>query len=121
MARWLIGPELIWLAIYCGAVLVAKANSAPTNNLDHFIENCWLWIPLLALLCFALWWMPIVEKNWLLTRVWIVSLVAGHFALEKVMSSYSNQGPGIGTAYMLGMGLLFLILLVGTVIIKIKF
>ncbi|MEP7197794.1 MAG: hypothetical protein ABI851_14840 [Saprospiraceae bacterium] len=121
MARIIIGPEIIWLAIYLGATLLAKANSMPTKRLDNFIENCWFWIPLMALICFALWWLPAVDKNWLLLRVWIVSLIAGHYSLEKVMSAYSIQGPGIGTAYMLGILFLIVILVVGTVVIKIKF
>jgi hypothetical protein len=60
-----------------------------------------------------------VEKNWLLLRVWIVGLVGGHFVLEKALSAYSTQGPGIGMGYLAGLMLLFFILVLGTVVVKI--
>lgn len=62
-----------------------------------------------------------VEKRWLLLRVWIACIVGGHFVLEKIMGAYSEQGPGIGTAYLVGMILQVFLLIVGTVIILIKF
>ncbi|MCB0631017.1 MAG: hypothetical protein R2824_15005 [Saprospiraceae bacterium] len=119
--RYLIGPEFIMLLIYVGAILIAKANVPPVKSIDNLIENCWLYIPLLAGLSFGLWWVPGVEKDWLLLRVWVVSLLGGHFAMEKVMSAYSDQGPGIGMSYLVGMMFLGLILVVGTVLIRIKF
>ncbi|MBK9014406.1 MAG: hypothetical protein IPM82_10120 [Saprospiraceae bacterium] len=62
-----------------------------------------------------------VEKRWLLLRVWVACVVGGHFVMEKVMSAYSEQGPGIGTAYIMGMGLLFFVLIGGSIFVKIKF
>lgn len=119
--RYLFGPELFWILIYGLSNLLASANVPPRKGLDNFIENCWLYIPLLAALTFALWWVPAVEKNWLLLRVWIVGIIGGHYTMEKVMSAYSDQGPGIGTAYILGMICLFMVLLAGSIFIKIKF
>ena len=119
--RYLLGPGLIWLLIYGAANLVAKANVPPTKSLDKFIENSWFWLPLLVLLTFALWWVPVIEKRWLLLRVWIACITGGHFALEKIMMAYSQQGPGIGMAYIMGIGLLFFLLIAGSIFIKIKF
>jgi len=119
--RFLIGPELLWLLIYGGANLVAKANVPPTKAMDDFIEKCWFYVPFLVLVTFALWWVPIVEKNWLLLRVWVVVIIGGHLVLEKVMNAYSSQGPGIGMGYLAGMILLFFLLLVGSIFVKIKF
>lgn len=119
--RYIIGPELLWLLIYGVANLIAKANMPPTKSMDDFIEKCWFYVPLLVLLCFALWWLPMVEKNWLLLRVWVVSILAGHFVLEKIMGAYSTQGPGIGMAYLAGMLILFILLIIGSVFVKIKF
>ncbi len=121
MTRYLLGPELLWLLAYAAASLVARANVPPTKALDKFIENCWFWIPLFALACFALWWVPGVEKRWLLLRVWIACLVGGHLAMEKVFRAYSAQGPGIGTAYILGMIFLFVLLVAGSIFVKLKF
>ncbi len=116
--RFLIGPEIPWLLINLGALLLAKANVPPSKSIDNFIENCWFWIPLLALLTFALWWVPGVEKRWLLLRVWLVCLIGGHFALEQAMRGYSQQGPGIGMGYLAGMMFLFIVLVAGSIAVK---
>lgn len=119
--RYIFGPELFWLIIYGISNFIAKSNIPPSKAMDDFIQKCWFYVPVLVVLCFILWWLPFVEKRWLLPRVWVASILGGHFVLEKIMSAYSEQGPGIGTAYMLGMGLLFFILMIGTVFILIKF
>jgi len=119
--RYIIGPELLWLLAYGAAKLMAKANMPPSKAIDGFIDKCWFYVPLLVVVCFAMWWLPTVEKSWLLLRVWAACIVGGHFVLEKVMGAYSEQGPGIGTAYLVGMILQVFLLMVGTVIILIKF
>jgi hypothetical protein len=119
--RYLLGPELYWLLIYGAATIVAKANVPPTKPVDNFIENCWFYIPLLVLLTFGLWWIPAVEKNWLLLRVWIACIIGGHLAIEKVISAYSSQGPGIGMGYLAGMIFVFVFLVAGSIFIKVKF
>jgi hypothetical protein len=116
-----IGPEFLWLLIYAGAALLAKLNDPPSKAIDKLIENSWFYIPVLALLSFGLWYAPGVEKNWLLLRVWIASVVVGHYAMEKAMGAYSVQGPGIGMGYLAGMMLLFVILIAGSVFVKIRF
>ena len=119
--RYLLGPELLWLLLYGAVTLVAKANVPVTKAMDRVIETSWFWIPLLALLTFALWWFPAVEKNWLMLRVWIACLVGGHYAIEKALSAYSSQGPGVGMGYLAGMLLIIGFLTVGSIIVKIKF
>lgn len=118
--RYLFGPEILWLILYGMAALVAKANVPPSKSLDKFIENCWFWVPLMALLMFALWWLPTVEKRWLLLRVWIAGLVGGHYVLDRVMRAYSEQGPGIGTAYIMGMIFVFVALVTGSVVVRFR-
>ncbi len=119
--RYLIGPELLWLLLYGAATLVARANVPPTKAMDDFIEKCWFYVPLLVLATYALWWVPMVEKNWLLLRVWVACIVGGHLVLEKVMNAYSTQGPGIGMGYLAGMLFVFFLLMVGSIVVKIKF
>ncbi len=121
MTRYLLGPELFWLLMYLAASLVAKANHPPTKGMDHFIESLWFWIPAVSMLVFALWWLPAVEKDWLLLRVWVFGLLGGHFVLEKALSAHSKQGPGIGMGYLAGLILLFIGLVAGSVFIKIWF
>lgn len=117
--RYFLGPELLWLLIYGSSVLLAKANVPPTKAIDNFIDKLWFLIPLLALLTFALWWIPQVEKNWLLLRVWISCVLGGHFTLEKALAAYSTQGPGIGMGYLAGMLFLLIILVAGTIVVMI--
>lgn len=121
MTRFVLGPEFFWLLLYMGATFLGAANTPPSKPMDDFIESLWFWVPAASLLVFGLWWIPSVEKNWLLLRVWIFGLLGGHLVLEKSLSAYSNQGPGIGMGYLAGLILLFVLLLVGSLFIKIKF
>ena len=121
MKRYLLGPEFFWLLMYLAATLVAKANNPPTKAMDHFIESLWFWIPVVSVLVFGLWWIPFLEKNGLLLRVWIFGLLGGHLVLEKALSAYSTQGPGIGMGYLTGLILVFLGLVAGSIGVKIWF
>ncbi|MEZ4955952.1 MAG: hypothetical protein R2825_20510 [Saprospiraceae bacterium] len=119
--RFLLGPELLWLLFYGAANLVAKVNVPPSKAVEDFIDKSWFYVPMLVLLCFALWWVPMVEKNWLLLRVWVFSIIGGHYVLEKILSAHSTQGPGTGTAWIVGMMFLLVVLFFGSIFIKIKF
>ena len=119
--KYLIGPELFWLLLYLAGTIVARANAPPSKAMDGFIETCWLWIPVVSILVFSLWWMPSVEKNWLLLRVWIAGVVGGHLVMERVLRAYSEQGPGIGMGYLAGLMLQFLALVAGSIFVKIRF
>lgn len=118
--RWLAGPELAWFFLYLVAAWLAKNNAAPPQGLDKLLENFYLWVPLAALLLVALWYLPI-EKRWLLGRYWLAGLVGGHWVIATGLGGYSEQGPGIGTAYIVGMGLLFFALLAVTIFVLIRF
>ena len=121
ITKRLLGPEVIWLSLYILARIISKLNAAPPHGLDKFIENWYLWVPLAALLTFSLWHFPGVEKNWLLLRVWLVCLIGGHLVLDAGLRGYSQQGPGIGTAYIFGWLLMFFALVAGTIYAKIRF
>ena len=121
LLHWVFGPEILWFILYLLAGWLAKANAEPPHSLDGFLENLFLWVPLAVLLTFSLWYFPGVEKNWLLLRVWIVCLVGGHYVLDAGLKGYSEQGPGIGTAYIVGIGILFFALIAGTIFVKIRF
>lgn len=119
--RYLIGPELIWLLAYNIIILPIKMKWTITKGMDNFIETLWFWMPVFALLTFALWWIPAVEKNWLLLRVWLTCLVGGLYLFEKITDAYGKTGPGVGTAWMASGMLIVVALLVGTVVVKLKF
>lgn len=119
--KFLLGPELLWGLLYALVTLLAKSNVPPAFALDKQLENLYLYVPLSALLTFSLWLFPGVEKQWLLLRVWITCVVVGHFALSKGLGAYSEQGPGIGTAYIMGLILLLVALSVGSLLVGIRF
>ncbi len=121
MTRYLLGPELFWLLMYAAAIFLGKANTAPKFPLNDFIDAMWLSIPAVSLLVFGLWWIPSVDKNWLLLRVWIVGIVGGHFVIEKAFNAYSQPGPGSGMGYLAGMMFLFISLVAGSIFVKIRF
>lgn len=117
----LIGPELCWIMLYLLSCVFAWTNKRSNFAYDDVIENVWFYIPLISTMIFALYWIPFVEKNWLLARIWISGIIMGHVVLETIMKAYGNQGPGIGMGYLAGMLLLFILLVVGSVVVKIIF
>lgn len=124
MARllpYLAGPELIWMLLYGGAILLGKFNVPPSKSINDFLEYFYTLVPLAALLIFSLWYFPSVERNWLLLRVWIAGIVGAHYVLDKGLSAHSEQGPGIGTAYLAGLLFTFCALVAGSIFVKIRF
>ena len=115
--KYLIGPETIWILIYLLARLITKNDILPPKSLDALIVNSWYWVPLLTVLTFTLYWIPYASNDWLILRIWIVSLIFGHLTLEHLTSSYSQQGPGIGTTYLAGMLFMFVGLIAGSIVI----
>ncbi len=116
----LIGPEFFWLLLFGIISLLVKVY-APSKSFDNFIEYFYMYVPLVSLLVFALWYIPGIEKNWLLLRVWIAGILGGHYVLEKGLEAYTNQGPGVGMGWLAGMMFLFVFLVVGSVFVVIKF
>ncbi|HLO55978.1 MAG TPA: hypothetical protein VK169_16920 [Saprospiraceae bacterium] len=114
----IIGPELCWIVLYIFSFILAWANKRSNFAYDTIVENAWLYVPLLSALIFGLYWIPYAEKNWLLLRIWIVSIIMGHVVLETILKAYSTQGPGIGMGYLAGILLLFIILVVGSILVK---
>ncbi|MEP7268411.1 MAG: hypothetical protein ABI844_12360, partial [Saprospiraceae bacterium] len=64
--KYFLGPELFWLLIFSISVYISKSNISPAFPWDDFIDKSWFYIPALAVLTFGLFWLPGVEKNWLL-------------------------------------------------------
>ena len=122
LAHFLIGPELLWLVYYLIIVAITKATHSPVKSMDSFWVPMAYIIPLVFLpLSFILYYVPVVIKPWLLPRLWIAGIIGGHFVLSKALLAHSEQGPGVGTAYMMGMGFLFFALIAGTIWAVIKF
>ncbi len=118
----LIGPELLWAFYYLLVVVTIKVSGSPVKTMDNFWERLAFLVPLVAVpLVFGLYWVPGVERNWLLLRIWIAGLIGAHYVLEKGLGAYTEQGPGTGTAYIMGIIFVFFVLIAGSVFVKIKF
>src|SRR6186713_558790 len=118
----LIGPELLWCFFYVVLLLIIKMTASPVKSMDNFWVSTAYLIPLVLLpLTFMLYYAPGVIKDWMLLRIWIVGILGGHFVLNRSLQAHSEQGPGVGTAYMMGIIFIFIILLIGSIWAKIKF
>lgn len=122
VSNYLIGPELLWVFFYILVVLIIKMTHSPIKAMDSFWVNTAFIIPLVLIpITFGLYYIPGVIRPWLILRIWIVGIVGGHYVLSKSLSAHSEQGPGVGTAYIMGMGIIFIILIIGSIFAVIKF
>jgi len=120
--HFLIGPELLWILFYLLVGVVIKSTHSPIKSMDSFWVNTAYIIPLILIpLTFMLYFIPGVIRPWLILRIWIVGIVGGHYVLNRSLSAHSEQGPGVGTAYMMGIIFIFIILVIGSIWAKIKF
>lgn len=118
--KYLLGPELYWAGIFGLALMIQKINKSSVQWANEVIVSAHIYVPMFTALVFILFFLPGVEKHGLLLRIWIASLVGGHFVLDRLVKSHSEQGPGVGMVYISGMIFLFLILIVGSVFIKMR-
>ena len=120
--NFLIGPELLWTVFYFIVILIIKSSNSPVKTMDSFWVNMAYIVPLILIpLTFGLYYFPGVIRPWLLLRIWIVGIVGGHYVLSKSLSAHSEQGPGVGTAYIMGMGIILFVLIAGSIFAVIKF
>jgi len=115
--QYFTGPEILWLLFYLAVSIIVKTKVPQTKSVEHFIQTCWFWVPLFALLSFAFWWFPPIEKDWLLLRIWVSGLVGGYFTLAKLISASQTQNSGSGMGYFAGM---IFMLTAGSIIIALK-
>ena len=120
--NFLIGPELLWTLFYFIVILIIKSLNSPVKTMDSFWVNTAFIVPLILIpLTFGLYYVPGVIRPWLLLRIWIVGIVGGHYVLSKSLSAHSEQGPGVGTAYIMGMGIILFVLIACSIFAVIKF
>src|SRR6187401_69129 len=122
LLHFLIGPELLWVIYYILVVVFIKLSHSPVKSMDSFWLSMAYLIPLILLpLSFMLYFIPGVIRPWLLPRLWLAGIIGGHFVLNKALLAHSEQTPGVGTAYMMGLIILFIALVGCTIWAVIKF
>lgn len=120
--RFILGPELLWAFFYLSILGLIRFTRSPIKRMDTFWMTLMHFVPFIAIpLTFALYHFPGIEPNWLLLRIWIAGLLGAHFVLNRGLKAHSQQGPGVGTAYIAGMIFTIFMLLVGSVYVAIKF
>jgi hypothetical protein len=118
----LIGPEVYWIILYVVVLFIVRFTSSPARGMDSFWISMAYVIPLILIpLSFGLYYFPGVIRHWLLLRLWIGGLIGCHFVLSKALAAHSGQGPGVGTAYIMGMGFALFALIAGSIWALIKF
>lgn len=119
--QWLAGPELFWMLLICMVHVLIKITNSPSKGMDAWWLSMYWVIPLLLVpLSYLVYCIPFVSKNWLLARMFFAGVIGGHIALEKSLGAHTEQGPGIGTAYMIGIFLVIIVLMVMTIVLWIK-
>lgn len=121
-ANYLLGPELYWVLLFALVSLVIRLTNSPVKFMDEIWIRMSVIVPLIFLpLSFGLYWIALVPKKFLLLRLVIAGFLGSHFVMEKGINAYTNQGPGSGTAYMVGILLMLMVLLVLSIIALFKF
>ena len=122
LLNFLLGPELLWIIFYLLVTIIIKATHSPIKSMDSFWVNMAFIVPLVLIpLTFGLYFIPGVIHKWLLLRIWVVGIIGGHYVLNRSLEVHSEGGPGVGTAYIMGMGMVFFALIAGSIFALIKF
>ena len=110
---FIVGPELYWVLIYAFIVFLIKTTNAPVKYMDDWWERLGFIVPLILIpLSFSLYWLPFIPKKLLLLRLIVSCMIGSHYVLDRGLHAHTEQNPGTGTIYL--MGILFgLIVLAG--------
>lgn len=118
----LIGPEVYWVALYGILLVIIRLTHTPAKSMDGFLLSLPYIVPLILIpVSFGLIALSDAKLGWLILRYWIVSVIGCHYILDKGLSQHTTGGPGVGTAYIMGMIFAFVGLLAGTIFAVIKF
>lgn len=114
MINFLTGSEIIWLLFYLLLLAIIKLTNSPSESMNNmWINVSYIYPFILIPLTFAIYYFDPSPRSFLLIRIWLAAIIGGHFLIEKALDSHTTQGPGVGTAYIMGMiyGLIILSLL----------
>jgi len=112
------GPELLWALFYLSILWLIRFTGSPRKHMDRLWINLANFVPFIAIpMTFSLFYFPGIVQDWLLLRVWIAGVFGAHYVLDTGLKAHSNQGPGVGTAYMMGMIFVVVMLVVGSVFV----
>jgi len=118
LLQLLPGPELLWALFYLSILWLIRFTGSPSKRMDRFWISLANFVPFIAIpMSFSLFYFPGIVQDWLLLRVWIAGLFGAHYVLDTGLKAHSEQGPGVGTAYIMGMIFVLFMLVVGSVFV----
>jgi hypothetical protein len=113
MSQYWLSPEGCWATLLLLFRLLISWNILPSKVGEGVILSSWAWVPLFALATLGCYFFPFAIKKMFLTRAFFAGVICGHFLLDMLTSAYPDQGPGIGTTYLVGIIFILAALLVG--------
>ncbi len=114
--QFLPGPELLWALFYLSILWLIRFTGSPNKRMDRLWISLANFVPFIAIpMSFSLFYFPGIMQDWLLLRVWIAGVFGAHYVLDTGLKAHSEQGPGVGTAYIIGMIFVLVMLVVGSV------
>lgn len=115
--RYLIGPETIWFLAFIGIKYFGKYNISIQGKYNDMLETMVYWLPLLIIIaCMGIFYIPVVPKGYLLLRIFIASIIGGHYVFTYCASSHTVGGPGAGMIYIVGLCFTLVFLLIASVV-----
>ena len=95
----LLGPELLWVAFYGIASVLAGRNVPPTDAGNALLERlCYIGAFLATALCFMVFLLPGVHRGWLLGRLIVATLIGVNLCLVKLVGAINyNDTRNSGT------------------------
>ena len=122
LTHFIPGPELLWILFYFVLIAIIKITHSPSESMNNiWINICYIYPFILIPLTFALYYFDPSPRSFLLLRIWLAAIIGGHFLIEKALDTHTTQGPGVGTAYIMGMIYGFIILGILSVVKLLKF
>ena len=117
---YFIGPELVWVLVYLLTGWLISRNQPPTDAGRQQLELYGYFLPTLGVLLSlaVLAWAPGNQWLWLL-RIFVVCAVAIVYVVGHLCTNIDygdSRNSGVGTAFMLFIGLGYMALLGGSFI-----
>lgn len=118
---YLFGPELYWVITCVLTQMATRRNLAPDPAVTGWLDRYWAVLPLVFVpLTFAFFFVPGGGRWWLLLRIDLAIAIGLAIATTQYCGGMTHHqpssGPGAGTAWMVMMGLGYMLMALGTVI-----
>ena len=118
---FLLGPELYWLVSWVLVRMITRRGLAPDPAITGQLDRAWVVLPLIVVpLTFAFFLWAGGNRWWLLLRVDLAIAIGLALATTEYCNGMTHHepssGPGAGTAWMLMLGVGYMLMVLGTVI-----